>query len=95
MEKGYQDEVDRYGDLMDAAIRKSEAAKAELASLGGTGTKPTSTTSHSSKKGVEVAAAGSLGDLEKQLSDLQKKYKDGLITLSPEEYQKQVKALEE
>lgn len=37
---------------------------------------------------------GSLTDLEKKLQDLQKKYKDGLIKLSPEEYKTEVTKLE-
>lgn len=37
---------------------------------------------------------GSLTDLEKRLQDLQKKYKDGLIKLTPEEYKTQVTKLE-
>lgn len=95
MEKGYQDEVDKYGALMDAANTKAEAAKAELASFGGTGTKPTGnhpTTSHPDKK--DVVATGSLSDLENQLSDLKKKYKDGILKITPENYQKQVDELE-
>ena len=40
-------------------------------------------------------AKGSLSDLESQLSTLQKKYKDGLITLTPEDYQKKVNELTE
>lgn len=40
-------------------------------------------------------AKGSLSDLENQLSELQKKYKDGLIKITPENYQKQVKELED
>ena len=57
--------MDKYGALMDAANTKAEAAKAELASFGGTGTKPTGnhpTTSHPDKK--DVVATGSLSDLE-------------------------------
>ena len=37
---------------------------------------------------------GSLTDLEKKLQDLQKKYKDGLIKLTPEEYKKDVVKIE-
>jgi len=46
---------------------------------------------HTSNK--PTFAAGSLSDLENQLSDLQKKYKDGLITLTPSDYQKKVNDL--
>ena len=96
MEKGYQDEVDRYGALMDAANTKAEAAKAELASFGGTGTKPTkkptTTTTHPTKD--DKVVTGSLQDLENKLSDLKKKYKDGILKITPDDYQKQVKELE-
>ena len=37
---------------------------------------------------------GSLTDLEKKLQDLQKKYKDGLIKLSPEEYKTEITKIE-
>lgn len=37
---------------------------------------------------------GSLTDLEKKLQDLQKKYKDGLIKLTPEEYKTEVTKIE-
>lgn len=46
---------------------------------------------HTSNK--PTFAAGSLSDLENQLSELQKKYKDGLITLTPSDYQKKVNDL--
>lgn len=46
---------------------------------------------HTSNK--PTFASGSLSDLENQLSDLQKKYKDGLITLTPSDYQKKVNDL--
>ena len=96
MEKGYQDEVDRYGDLMDAANKKAETAKATLASLGGTGTKPGTTTKHtpSNTSDKPEAVSGSLQDLENKLSDLKKKYKDGILKITPENYQKQVDELE-
>ena len=95
MEKGYQDEVDTYGRLMDQANEKAETAKASLASLGGTGTKPTGrTTSKSTKTTKDTAVSGSLSDLENKLSDLKKKYKDGVLKITPESYQKQVKELE-
>ena len=54
-----------------------------------------SRTTHSAESNKEEPIKGSLGDLEKQLSELQQKYKDGLITLSTEEYLKQVSELEE
>jgi len=81
---------------MDTANAKAETAKAELSSLGGTGTKPTGhthttpTRNTTDRKGnpTENAVSGSLSDLEKKLADLQKKYKDGLIKITPEDYQK-------
>lgn len=52
------------------------------------------TGSTSTDKNKPTFAAGSLSDLENQLSELQKKYKDGLIKITPEDYKKQVKDLE-
>lgn len=46
---------------------------------------------HTSNK--PTFAAGSLSDLEIQLSELQKKYKDGLITLTPSDYKQKVETL--
>lgn len=96
MEKGYQDEVDRFGALMDAANEKAETAKAQLASFGGTGTKPGTNTKHTSSntKDKPEAESGSLSDLENKLSELKKKYKDGILKIAPDDYQKQVKELE-
>ena len=52
--------------------------------------------SNTDKKDNKVEpVAGSLGDLEKQLKDLQDKYKNGLIKITPEDYNKQVKELED
>ena len=53
-------------------------------------------TTNSSVDAKEVDyATGSLSDLENKLSDLQKKYKDGVLNITPEQYQSQVKNLEE
>lgn len=88
---------------MDAANAKAEAAKAELRTYGGTGTKPGSNGGGSHSGGhngsggntpKEEAAKGSLADLEQQLSDLQKKYKEGLIKITPDDYKAKVAALE-
>ena len=52
---------------------------------------------HTSRGGgsVEIQPVkGSLTDLEKKLQDLQKKYKDGLIKLTPEEYKAEVTKIE-
>ena len=49
----------------------------------------------SDRNSVEIQPVkGSLTDLEKKLQDLQKKYKDGLIKLTPEEYKTEVKKIE-
>lgn len=55
------------------------------------------TSTHNSRGGgsVEIQPVkGSLTDLEKKLQDLQKKYKDGLIKLTPEEYKAEVTKIE-
>lgn len=55
------------------------------------------TSTHNSRGGgsVEIQPVkGSLTDLEKKLQDLQKKYKDGLIKLTPEEYKTEVTKIE-
>lgn len=55
------------------------------------------TSTHNSRGGgsVEIQPVkGSLTDLEKKLQDLQKKYKDGLIKLTPEEYKAEITKLE-
>ena len=49
----------------------------------------------SGRNSVEIQPVkGSLSDLEKKLQDLQKKYKDGLIKLTPEEYKADVEKIE-
>ena len=56
------------------------------------------TSTHNSRGGggsVEIQPVkGSLTDLEKKLQDLQKKYKDGLIKLTPEEYKTEITKIE-
>lgn len=64
-----------------------------------TGNSPTGNSPHNSRGGgsgsVEIQPVkGSLTDLEKRLQDLQKKYKDGLIKLTPEEYKAEVTKIE-
>lgn len=56
-------------------------------SKGGKATKATSTK-------TKTYAVGSLEDLEHQLSELQRKYKGGLIKITPDDYKKQVDDLE-
>ena len=54
-----------------------------------------SPTENSGRNSVEIQPVkGSLTDLEKKLQDLQKKYKDGLIKLTPEEYKTEVTKIE-
>lgn len=62
-----------------------------------TGNSPTGNSHHtgSGRNSVEIQPVkGSLTDLEKKLQDLQKKYKDGLIKLTPEEYKTEVTKIE-
>ena len=65
-----------------------------------TGNAPDTSTGNSPHTGsgrnsVEIQPVkGSLTDLEKKLQDLQKKYKDGLIKLTPEEYKTEVTKIE-
>lgn len=65
-----------------------------------TGNAPDTSTGNSPHTGsgrnsVEIQPVkGSLTDLEKRLQDLQKKYKDGLIKLTPEEYKTEVTKIE-
>lgn len=55
-----------------------------------------SSTGGKSTKTVKVEPVkGSVSDLENQLSDLKKKYKDGLVNISPEDYKKRVADLEQ
>lgn len=56
-------------------------------SKGGKATKATSTK-------TKTYATGSLEDLEQKLSELQRKYKGGLIKITPDDYKKQVDDLE-
>lgn len=56
-------------------------------SKGGKATKATSTK-------TKTYAVGSLEDLEQKLSELQRKYKGGLIKITPDDYKKQVDDLE-
>lgn len=61
------------------------------------GNSPTGNSPHtgSGRNSGEIQPVkGSLTDLEKRLQDLQKKYKDGLIKLTPEEYKTEVTKIE-
>lgn len=62
-----------------------------------TGNSPTGNSPHTGggSRSVEIQPVkGSLTDLEKKLQDLQKKYKDGLIKLTPGEYKAEVTKIE-
>lgn len=63
----------------------------------GNGNSPTGNSPHTGSgrgSGEIQPVKGSLTDLEKRLQDLQKKYKDGLIKLTPEEYKTEVAKIE-
>lgn len=60
-----------------------------------TGNSPGGNSPHTGRNSVEIQPVkGSLTDLEKRLQDLQKKYKDGLVKLTPEEYKTEVTKIE-
>ena len=88
---------------------KVEAPKVKFETVSETDTETITTTPTSGggkgskgSKGTKTGKAttnvepvkGSLGDLEKRLSELQSKYKNGLIKLTPDDYKKQVDDLE-
>ena len=82
-------------------IKKVPEGDAGGNSGGNSSTTTTNTSSTGSGNGgsgrnsVEIQPVkGSLTDLEKKLQDLQKKYKDGLIKLTPEEYKAEVTKIE-
>ena len=91
LESDYKDinaEIDQTTSRMaDAA---AEAKKYQQT----TSSSSSSTSGGSDKKGKNDFEAGSLSDLENKLSELQKKYKGGLIKIDKAEYEKQVTELE-
>jgi len=89
IEKGYEDEVNHYGDLYDKAIDEAAKARDELSKIGG---KPKPEGGSGGNK-VDYKP-GSLSDLEAKLQKLQKDYKDGVIKITPEDYKKKVDDLE-
>lgn len=70
-------------------VKKAIAAESDVPVLNSAVSKTTKSDT-SSKPSF---AAGSLSDLENQLSTLQAKYKDGLIALTPTDYQQKVETL--
>ena len=84
-------------------VKTEDSDKSEYGKTSGKGRSGGKTIGGSSKSGSKTdkkdkkdePVAGSLGYLEKQLKDLQDKYKNGLIKITPDDYQKQVKELED
>ena len=70
-------------------VKKAIAAESDVPVLNSAVSK----TTKSDTSGKPSFAAGSLSDLENQLSTLQAKYKDGLIALTPTDYQQKVETL--
>lgn len=70
-------------------VKKAIAAESDVPVLNSAVSK----TTKSDTSGKPSFAAGSLSDLENQLSTLQSKYKDGLIALTPTDYQQKVETL--
>ena len=96
LEAGYDEEISFYESRWDKARESAEAAKKAIPQTLLSGGGNTVKTDKKTPK-VEVKptfAEGSLADLENQLSTLQSKYKNGLITLTPSDYQSKVKELQ-
>lgn len=72
-------------------VKQAIASETDLVSVSGGNTSRSGGTDKTNSK--QTFLAGSLSDLEHQLSDLQSKYKDGLISLTPSDYQQKVKEL--
>lgn len=82
--------ADYYSDKMAEAQGKALKARDAISKVGGTPKKKKEGKGDTSIPPV----SGSLGDLENKLSELQKKYKDGLIKLTPDNYRKKVEEFE-
>ena len=75
-------------------VKQAIASESDLISVsGGTGGKTSRSGGSNTTNSKQTFAAGSLSDLEHQLSELQAKYKDGLISLTPSDYQQKVETL--
>ena len=72
-------------------VKQAIANESDLISVSGGKTTRSGGTNTTNSK--QTFAAGSLSDLEHQLSELQAKYKDGLISLTPTDYQQKVETL--
>ena len=82
-------------ELGDKINSVQQQIRAESGSyiVGGTGGKTSRSGGSNTTNTKQTFAAGSLSDLENQLSTLQAKYKDGLIALTPTDYQQKVETL--
>lgn len=74
-------------------VKQAIASESDLISVSGTGGKTSRSGGTNTTNNKQTFAAGSLSDLEHQLSELQSKYKDGLISLTPSDYQQKVVTL--
>ncbi len=74
-----------YNDI-NAEINETVGQMAQLVKNAKTVQQTTNKQTSNTHTNKPTFASGSLSDLENQLSDLQKKYKDGLITLTPSDY---------
>ena len=81
-----------YNDI-NAEINETVGQMAQLVKNAKTVQQTTNKQTSNTHTNKPTFASGSLSDLENQLSELQKKYKDGLITLTPSDYQKKVNDL--
>lgn len=96
LEQQYDEEEQTIKDGIKQSVKAQGEAEAALAKLGNTPKKKGSNSPKTTPKSTtkEEPVSGSLGDLEKQLSDLKSKYKNGLINVTPEDYKQQVEQLE-
>jgi len=97
LQAGFDENVQYYGDAMTTAQKEAATAWAKIpknlqgGGSGSTGGGKTTPTAKVEEK--PTFAKDSLSDLEHQLSELEKKYKDGLITLTPADYEQKVNDL--
>lgn len=89
-----ESEIDASANRL-AAVGKQLASSPYQASGVGSGRSGSGGSHNTTKPTAPSFAAGSLGELEHQLSELQSKYKNGLITLTPADYKQQLQTLTE